>query len=204
LNIDDAEGLPYHYGNPSSIIGPSQIIPIPEFALDLQFEPYIAAIVATNGRRVPVEYADEMILGFTLMNQFVARDLVRRSESARGFDFATALGPVITTPEELEDSVVDSEFGKRYRFSVVARINGVERRRADVTELPITFAQALSICSQSGPLTEGDVIALGPIASWSDEDPALEANDEIQVAVENLGALSTKIGDDASADETES
>jgi len=201
LTIDDAENLPYHYGNPSSVIGPSQIVPRPEFALDLQFEPYLAAVVATPGRRVPVEHADEMILGFSILTQVVARDLVRRSESARGFDFATVLGPVLTTPEELDDHVSDQEFGRRYKLGLVARVNGVERRRADAEDLPITFAQALSLCSQGAPLVEGDIIALGPLASWTDDDPPLEPGDEIQVAVEVLGTLSTKVGEDAPVEE---
>ena len=199
--MDDAETLPYHYGNPASIIGPSSIVPRPEFAIDLQFEPYLAAIVATHGRRVPVEYADDMILGFTIVTQVVARDLVRRSESARGFDFATVLGPVLTTPEDLDGNVVDEEFGRRYKLSVVARVNGVERRRADAQDLPITFAQAISLCSQGAPLVEGDIVALGPLASWTDDDAPLEPDDEVQIAVENLGALSTKVGDDAQLEE---
>ena len=199
--MDDAETLPYHYGNPASIIGPSSLVPRPEFAIDLQFEPYLAAIVATQGRRVPVEYADDMILGFTIVTQVVARDLVRRSESARGFDFATVLGPVLTTPEDLDGNVVDEEFGRRYKLSVVARVNGVERRRANAQDLPITFAQAISLCSQGAPLVEGDIVALGPLASWTDDDAPLEPDDEVQIAVENLGALSTRVGDDAQLEE---
>ncbi|MHB8635790.1 MAG: fumarylacetoacetate hydrolase family protein [Fimbriimonadaceae bacterium] len=201
LTMDEAEALPYQYGNPSSVVGPSQIVPRPDFANDLQFEPYLAAVVATPGRLVPVQHADDMLLGFTIVTQVVARDLVRRSESARGFDFATVLGPVLTTPEELDANVVDEEYGRRYKLSVVSRVNGVERRRADAADLPITFAQALSLCSQSAPLVEGDIIALGPIASWTDEDAPLESGDEIQVAVENLGTLSTKVGDDAPVEE---
>ena len=201
LTVDEMESLPYHYGNPASIVGPSQIVPRPEFALDLQFEPYLAAVVATPGRRVPVDHADDMILGMTIVTQVVARDLVRRSESARGFDFATVLGPVLTTPEELDDNVIDAEFGRRYKLSVIARVNGVERRRADAEDLPITFAQALSLCSQGAPLVEGDVVALGPLASWTDEDAPLEPGDEVQIAVENLGTLSTKVGDDAPVEE---
>lgn len=201
LTTDDAENLPYHYGNPASIVGPSSIVPRPEFAIDLQFEPYLAAIVATPGRRVPVEHADDMILGYTIVTQVVARDLVRRSESARGFDFATVLGPVLTTPEELDGNLVNEEFGRRYKLSVVARVNGVERRRADAQDLPITFAQALSLCSQGAPLVEGDIVALGPLAAWTDDDPPLEPDDEVQIAVENLGTLSTKVGDDATVEE---
>lgn len=201
LTNDDVEALPYYYGNPSSVVGPSQIIPHPEFALDLQYEPYIAAVVATPGRRVPVEHADDMILGFSIVTQIVARDVMRQGPSARAFDFATVLGPVLTTPEELDDHVADAEFGRRYKLSLSARLNGVERRRADVEELPLTFAQALSLCSQAAPLTEGDIVCLGPLATWDDDDSTLESNDEVQVAVEILGTLSTKIGEDAPVQE---
>lgn len=196
LNADEAEALPYNYGNPAALFGPNQIVPRPDYALDLQYEPYIAAVVATSGRRVPVEHADETILGFTIVNQLVARDLVRRSETARGMDFAVCIGPVLTTPDELDDHVIDQEFGRRYKLSVVNRVNGIERRRSGVEDLPMTFAQALSLVSQGAPLAEGDIVALGPLACWEDDEPSLDTGDELQVAVEVLGTLSTKIGED--------
>jgi 2-keto-4-pentenoate hydratase/2-oxohepta-3-ene-1,7-dioic acid hydratase in catechol pathway len=193
LEKDDLEALPYQYGNPSAIVGASQVIVPPEYVLDLQYEPYLVGIVATPGLKIPVEEADDALLGLSIMNLFVARELIRRTESGRAFDFACAVGPVVTTPDELEATVLDHEFGRRWSLTVVTRVNGVERRRGQVSNLPITLAQAVELCSEGPPLSPGDLIALGPLAPWADDEPGLEPDDEVQVSIEHLGTLSTKI-----------
>lgn len=197
LTNDEAELLPYLFGNPSALIGPSQTIEAPSYIQDLQFEPYVAAVVAAPVYRIPVDQADGAILGFTVVNLFVGRGLIQRSESARSYDFAAAIGPVLTTPEELDDFLVDEEFGRRFKLEIIGRVNGIERNRGNLEDLPITFAQAIAVASEAAPLAEGDLIAAGPIGGWSDADSGLEPGDEIQVAVENLGTLSTKVAADS-------
>lgn len=200
LDMEGLEALPYQYGNPSAIVGASQVIVPPEYVLDLQYEPYLVGIVATPGLNFPVEEADDALLGLTIMNLFVARELIRRSESGRAFDFVAAVGPVLTTPDELEGSVIDAEFGRRWSLTVVTRVNGVERRRGQISDLPITLGQAIKHCSEGAPLHPGDLIALGPIAPWTDDEPSLEPGDEIQIAIEHLGTLATKIAQPGSTE----
>lgn len=194
----DEEAPGYFYGNPNSLVGPSQIVPPPGFTQELSVESYVAAIVLGDAHRVDVDEADSLILGFTLLNVVVAQD-VQREERRRGggfgrsHDIAAALGPVITTPDELEDLLVDQEFGRRYGLNAVVRVNGVERGRGSTENLPLTFAQAISAASQSCPLRESDLIALGPVVDF-DDPVTISEDDEVQLAVENLGTLSLKIG----------
>lgn len=189
----------FSYLNPSAIIGPSKIVPYPQISGAVDFEPYLAAVVATGGSHIPVEVADDTLLGFSIVTAVVLRD-AERAESAAGagpgrsFDVALALGPVLTTPDELEDSLVSDERGKRYSLEVVARVNGVEMRRGNVNELPMTVAEAISVASESCPVRAGDVILIGPIAfSIDGEDQRLSPDDQVQVAVERLGTLSLKL-----------
>jgi 2-keto-4-pentenoate hydratase/2-oxohepta-3-ene-1,7-dioic acid hydratase in catechol pathway len=192
------DGLPlYFHGNPSAIYGPSQSIPRPQSIAHLDFEPYLIAIVGSDGVSVPLEMADSMILGYTLSILLVSRDHQReefeqRSGFGRSFDVGGAIGPVVTTPDDLDDSVAAEIPARTYKLSVVTRLNGVEVGRGEIEDLPFSFAELLSTASESGPVRTGDLIAIGPIAQPR-EPIFLEPGDDVQVSVEHLGTLSVKI-----------
>lgn len=193
------EAVPlYFYGNPGSLIGASQIVSMPEVSSELDFEPYIAVVIAQDGLGIPVEEADGYILGISILNMFVMRDIERMEGRAgtgpgRSRDYALALGPVLTTPEELDDALVDEEKGRRFKLSGVARVNGIEKRRGDTEDLPWSFAQLISIASETAPVRAGDIIAAGPLMRSEEPFHPLDAGDEISIAIDRLGTLSTKI-----------
>ncbi len=108
-------------------------------------------------------------------------------------DLGGAIGPVLTTPDELEDSVLDASKGRRYSLSTVGRVNGVERLRGNLADFPFTFAQAISSASQTCTLKAGDIIASGPVLPIAENTILLDPGDEVQLAVENLGAISLKL-----------
>jgi len=157
----------------------------------------VAAVLVGDAYQIDVVDADDLILGITLLNLLVARDTERgeRLVGAIGgsHDLGGAIGPVLTTPDELEDQVDDAEFGRRHALSAVVRINGVERLRGNLVDLPFTFAQAISAASQTCTLKAGDIIALGPVVESLDEPVILDPGDEVQLAIENLGAISLKL-----------
>jgi len=192
---DDAS---FFYGNPNSLIGPSQIVPPPGTLPTLSFHPYVAAVVLGDALGLEVEEADGIYLGATLMIAIVSQtqfDLDRTLGRGfgRSYDVAMAIGPAITTPDELEDFVAAEEFGRRYQLASTARVNGVEVGRGDLSELPLTLAQAAAAASASSPLREGDIIAIGPIVDFV-SPVTLDEGDEVQLAVESLGTLSVRIG----------
>ncbi len=192
---DSGEDEPrYFYGNPACLVGASQLVNDPELSSNLGFESYVAAIVLGNAYKIDLQDADDAILGVTILTMLVPVD-VREAERragggfGRAYDVAGAFGPVITTPDELDDLVTDAEFGRRYSLEVVSRVNGVERSKGNTQDLPITFAQAIAAAAQSCTLHESDIIALGPIASGEH----LEPGDEVQTAASILGSLSLKL-----------
>jgi 2-keto-4-pentenoate hydratase/2-oxohepta-3-ene-1,7-dioic acid hydratase in catechol pathway len=195
-----AGGPNFFYGNPAALVGASQIVPYPVYTGDLDFEPYLGAVVAQDAFNVPVETADAYLIGLTIVNVLVARDIERQERQAgsgpgRSHDSAIVIGPVLTTLDDLEDAVVDDSRGRRYHLAAAARVNGVEVRRGDSENLAFTPAEVLSHASESCPLRPGDVLALGPLAVSETGTPSrLDPGDEIQIAVERLGTLSTKLG----------
>ncbi|RYG34302.1 fumarylacetoacetate hydrolase family protein [bacterium] len=186
LAYEEAE---YVYGNPNALIGPGQVVPYPPTTSSLGFEAWIACVLHSDGHRVPVELADDLILGITILNVLVARD---GSPYGRSRDIGCALGPVLTTPDELDGFVTDESNGRRYGLNAFARINGVERASGESESLPLTFAQAIAAASQNYPVREGDVFALGPLIEPT-EIPLLDPDDEATVSIEGLGAISMKI-----------
>ncbi len=197
LDGDDGPEPQFFYGNPMCLVGASQLIAYPDSVDALSFEPMVAAVVVADAYQVDLQDADDLILGLTLLNLLIAKDK-DRAERALGaigpsHDIGGAIGPVLTTPDELEDQVIDASLGRRYGLSTVVRVNGVERIRGNLSDLPFTFAEALRAASQSCTLRSGDIIALGPVASSDGAPVLLDPGDEVQLAVENLGAISLKL-----------
>ncbi len=189
----------YTYTNPNCVVGPSQILPRPDFAGQIDFEPYLAAIAVQDGMNLSLEEADDLILGFTLLNVLVARDMERTERAygrgaGRSFDLGAVIGPVLTTPDEVEDHQIGADRGRAYQLQAVARVNGVDRRRGETQHLPFTFAEMIRAASLSCPIRAGDVFAMGPIVELGEPDFDLSLGDEVQVSVEKLGAIALKIG----------
>lgn len=187
----------YFYGNPGILAGASQILALPDYVVDLGVLPMVAAVLVSDAHRIEVEEADDLILGYTMVSLLVSRTDERTERQSgvlgRTYDLGGVIGPVITTPDELDDDVETAEFGRRHSLTAVLRINGVERERGSTLDLPFTFAQAISTISQTSILRTGDIIALGPVVEPGEYPTLLEPGDDVQLAVEKLGALSLKL-----------
>src|SRR5438309_1790803 len=86
----------FYFSNPAALYRDGDEVPKPPDTAALDYELELACVIGTDGRPE----------GFTIMNDFSARDLQALEMSvglgpAKGKDFATALGPVLVTPEEL-------------------------------------------------------------------------------------------------------
>jgi 2-keto-4-pentenoate hydratase/2-oxohepta-3-ene-1,7-dioic acid hydratase in catechol pathway len=200
LSTPVADEPHFFYANPSALAGPSQTILFPSFTSRVSVLPFVAAIAVTPGYRVDVLDAEDMVLGLTLMCLVYAPEVQEEEQRAgggpgRSIDLGGVLGPVITTPDELNDFVEDEEFGRRYKLDTVTRVNGVERDRGNLLDLQWTFAEAISHASQSCTIREGDIFAMGPVVE--PEDPlVLEGGDEFQLTIEQLGTLKFRLAED--------
>ncbi|MCA9420809.1 MAG: fumarylacetoacetate hydrolase family protein, partial [Nitrospira sp.] len=90
----------YYKGNPLTIIGPQDDLPWPLQTQKLDYELELACVIGRKGRNIPADKALDFIAGYTIMNDFSARDIqfqemACRLGPAKGKDFATALGPCL-------------------------------------------------------------------------------------------------------------
>ena len=190
----------FYFGNHSAIYGPNAGVPMPRTtALDYELE--IACVIGRAGRDIAQEDAEEYIAGYTIMNDWSARDIQREEMSvglgpAKGKDFATSLGPWLVTPDELEPFALGDG---RYNLPMVARVNGMERSRGNFRDIYYTFAQMIERASRDAALYPGDVIGSGTVGSGclleltAGQGPWLAEGDEVELEIAGLGVLRNQV-----------
>jgi fumarylacetoacetate (FAA) hydrolase len=191
--------LDFVYLNPACLLGPVSVLKKPAFAEGLSFDPCVVVVVAGAGSGVPVESAEELVLGYTLGLSFADESMEGAGfgvvrYSARKRDMGTAIGPAITTPDEMDEAVIEYGAGKRFQMNIAARINGSDFGAWNLADLPVSLSEVVSLASESCALEPGDVICVAlPAKERSAALPPLERGDEIQIVCDRLGSLTTVI-----------
>jgi fumarylacetoacetate (FAA) hydrolase len=172
----------FYFSNPASIYGPDVDVPYPDGTAALDYELEVAAIVGADGA----------IGGFTIMNDWSARDVQARELKvglgpAKGKDFATSLGPVVVTPDELDGSA----------GAMVARVNGEERSRGDLSTMHHGWDVLLETAGRNTRLLPGDVIGSGTVGSGcileAGDERWLQRGDVVELEVEGIGVLRNRV-----------
>ncbi|MCX7930741.1 MAG: fumarylacetoacetate hydrolase family protein [Chlorobi bacterium] len=165
--IPEFDEIPiFYFSNHLAVTGPGNVHVLPRHCEQLDFELECAIVIGKEGRNIPAEHADEYIAGYTVMNDWSARALQMQEMKlnlgpAKGKDFATSLGPVLVTRDELASRRIDSPAGERYDLTMIARINGEEVSRGNLRDMHWTFAQIIERASYGVTLYPGDVIGSG-------------------------------------------
>jgi len=196
----------FYFSNTNALYGHEADIPYPAYTRELDYELEVACVIGKAGRDIRAQDADSHIAGYTILNDWSARDVQREEVKvglgpAKGKDFATSVGPWLVTPDELADRALVSEAGLRYDLSMVARVNGCELSRGNLKSLHYPFAQMIARASQSCDLHTGDLIGSGTVGTgcllelgaietlgrW------LQPGDVVELEVERLGVLRNRI-----------
>ncbi len=173
----------FYFSNPAAIFGPEDEIVFPRESSAWDYELEAAAVIGGDGR----------IAGFTVLNDWSARDLQKMEMAvglgpAKGKDFATSLGPVLVTPEELGD----------LRLEMVARVNGEERSRGNLGELHWSWEQLVEHAARNTRLVPGDVLGSGTVGTGCilehGDGRWLEPGDVVELEIERIGVLRNRVG----------
>jgi 2-keto-4-pentenoate hydratase/2-oxohepta-3-ene-1,7-dioic acid hydratase in catechol pathway len=183
----------YFKGNPRSVIGPDDDVVWPTFAKLMDYELELAVIVGGPVKDLTPENALDAIFGYTIFNDFSARDMQARETQfrlgpAKGKDFDTgnALGPVIVTPDEIPDPAA---------LTMIARVNGQERVRTNSGGMQHSIVDTLVHLSQSETLYPGDVIGLGTVGNGCGYESLtfLNEGDVVELEIERIGILRNRL-----------
>ncbi|MFL5660864.1 MAG: fumarylacetoacetate hydrolase family protein, partial [Ktedonobacteraceae bacterium] len=85
----------FYFTNNSEIYGHDEPVPYPVGSNELDIELEIACVIGRDGKDIPVEEAADYIAGYTIMNDWSARDFQRKDMKlnlgpGKGKDFATS------------------------------------------------------------------------------------------------------------------
>jgi 2-keto-4-pentenoate hydratase/2-oxohepta-3-ene-1,7-dioic acid hydratase in catechol pathway len=186
----------YYKGNHLALSGPGQEIVWPTYSSLLDYELELGVIIGKTGKDVSPEAAGEYIFGYTICNDFSARDALMdemgfgpSAGPAKGKDFDTsnALGPWIVTADEMGDPS-----GAKMRVEV----NGEIRGEALVGDAAHSVFDLVSYASRGETLVPGEVLACGAVGDGTGIETwtFLKPGDQVELHVERIGYLANKIG----------
>jgi fumarylacetoacetate (FAA) hydrolase len=193
----------FYFTNPNAVFGHEDEIPYPHYTDAMDYELEIAAVIGKGGMNIKPEDAPNHIFGYTIFNDWSARDVQRKEMAvglgpAKGKDFASAFGPVIVTHEAL----VDRSEGRPgvYNLVMTARVNGKELSRGNFKDMYWSFGEIIARVSDSAMLHPGDVIGSGTVGTGclleltKFQGPWLNEGDIIELEVERIGILRNRVG----------
>jgi fumarylacetoacetate (FAA) hydrolase len=172
----------FYFSNPAAIYGPEDDIPKPSDTNELDYELEVAVVIGANGT----------IGGFTIMNDWSARDLQRAEMKvglgpAKGKDFATSIGPFVVTPDEFDGTGAQ----------MTARVNGEERSRGDLADMYHSWDAIVAHAARNTRLRPGDILGSGTVGSGCilehGDGRWLEAGDVVELEVEGIGVLRNQV-----------
>ena len=193
-----------YFSNPGAVTGPGEEIPLPPGCRDLDFELEVAVVVGRAGRNIAPEAAADHIAGYTIFNDWSARDLQIDEMKlglgiCKGKDFANTLGPWIVTPDELEPF----RTGDRIDLDMRAEVNGREFGDDTLANMAWSFEELIAYASRGTWIRPGDVIGSGTCGSGAlielrgrrgaDLYPWLAPGDEVTLRVQGIGALTNTV-----------
>jgi 2-keto-4-pentenoate hydratase/2-oxohepta-3-ene-1,7-dioic acid hydratase in catechol pathway len=177
----------FYKGSHQNIIGPEDDVLWPSFTEKFDFELEIAFVIGRTGKNITKENARQYIAGFTVMNDFSARDIQRkemrvRLGPAKGKDWCTAIGPVLVTPDEIGDP---------YNLRMTARVNGEQWSEGNTGSIYWKFEQMIEFLSKDELIHPGDLIGSGTVGSGCglELDRWVQPGDVIELEIEKIGTL---------------
>lgn len=192
----------FYFSNPASVIGHEAEVFAPRGSRALDYELELACLIRTECRDLPADdRAMEVVAGFTIMNDWSARDLQRLEMAvglgpSKGKDFATSLGPDLVTLDELSDHYRDG----RLHLEMTAAVNHRILSQGNAGSMYWTWPQLLAHASRDVTLRSGDVLGSGTIGTGCILELTPEAvggwlkpGDVVELTVERLGTLRNRV-----------
>jgi 2-keto-4-pentenoate hydratase/2-oxohepta-3-ene-1,7-dioic acid hydratase in catechol pathway len=193
-----------YLSNVASILGPRDAVQIPGGSEQLDFELEVGAILGRAARSLTPDQAGACIAGFVVLCDWSARDLQFREMDGKlgpfkGKDFASSLGAVFVTPDEL----ADSRSGTGYDLQMTSQVNGRVYGTDIWSSAYWSFEELISYSSWNTCVEAGSLIGSGTcqggcilelsLRHGADQYPWLASGDEVSLSIERLGAIRARI-----------
>ena len=200
----------FYFTNPHTVLGPGEPLrpPVTErLDFELELAVVIGGVAGSDGANLTPDAAASHIFGYTIMNDWSARDLQAREMKvrlgpAKGKDFGTTLGPWIVTADELAPFLDEDGF-----LAVRAEVfvNGALIGEDLVSNMGWPFPEIVAYAARNSKVVPGDVLGSGTVGNggclgelWGRAGgltpPPLAEGDEVRMVVEGIGELVARVG----------
>src|SRR4030088_923483 len=179
----------YYFTNRFSVRGTNTTVKWPRYSKVMDYELEFGIITMNKGANIPAAKARDHIFGYTIFNDFSARDAQRiemegRLGPAKGksFDGGNVMGPWIVTPDEIGDP---------YSLKMEVRVNGKMRSQGVSDGMLFSFEEIIAHVTQDETLMPGEFIGSGTVGNGCGLEIGwyLEHGDAIELEVEKIGIL---------------
>lgn len=204
------EAPTFYFTNPHTVIGPGDVISPPVTArldFELELAMVIGEVEGSDGRNLGVDAARAHIFGYTIMNDWSARDLQAREMKvrlgpAKGKDFGMTLGPWIVTADELERFIDDDGF---LALHAEVFVNDVLVGHDLTSNAGWPFPEFVAYAARNSRVVAGDVLGSGTVGNggclgelWGRNGaltpPPLATGDVVRMSIEGIGELVNTVG----------
>jgi 2-keto-4-pentenoate hydratase/2-oxohepta-3-ene-1,7-dioic acid hydratase in catechol pathway len=183
----------YYKGNPFSVVGHDAEVHWPSYSRIIDYELEIGVVIGRGGRNIAAGDALRHVFGYTIFNDFSARDtqyaeMQGQLGPAKGKDFDTgnALGPWITTADEIADPQA---------LDMSARINGETWSHGNSREMRHGFRDIIAYASLDETIHPGEVLGSGTVGGGCGNELGrfMKHGDVIELEVGGIGVLRNRI-----------
>lgn len=183
----------YYITNRFSVVGPDTTVTWPRYSELMDFELEFGVFISKPAKNVTAANAKEYIFGYTIFNDFSARDqqvieMQGRLGPTKGksFDMGNSMGPWIVTPDELGDPE---------KMNVEVRVNGETWAKNTTADMLHTFEKMIEHISKDETLYPGEFIGSGTVGNCCglEQDRFLKDGDTIELHVDKIGVLRNKV-----------
>jgi 2-keto-4-pentenoate hydratase/2-oxohepta-3-ene-1,7-dioic acid hydratase in catechol pathway len=183
----------FYHPNRFNVCGTGADVPWPKYSENLDFELEFGCYIGKPGRDIPKALAREHIFGYTIFNDFSARD--EQSKDMMGqlgpgkgkdFDNSNVMGPCLVTADELKDP---------YNLEMKVRVNGEEWGRGHSSEMHWKFEDCIAHISRSETLHPGEFFGSGTVGNGCGLEHMrfLKPGDVVELEVEGIGLLRNRV-----------
>jgi 2-keto-4-pentenoate hydratase/2-oxohepta-3-ene-1,7-dioic acid hydratase in catechol pathway len=188
----------FYFSNPASLLGDGAEVHPPARSTKVDFELELAWVVGDDVRGADLDAAAEAVVGFTIMNDWSARDVQREEMAmslgpAKGKDFGTSLGPVLVTADEFDPR----------RGAMRAWVNDRLYSEADLGECWWSVAEMTAYAAESSVVRAGDLFGSGTCGTGCILElslthgeaayPWLQVGDTVVLEIEGVGRLTNRV-----------
>lgn len=170
-----------HPANPARPEQSGDVVPYPSFTNLLHYEGELAVVIESRMKNVPESEALDHVLGYTCALDVTARDKQKTDLQwvrAKSADKFCPLGPWLVTSLDPQNTTL-----RTY-------VNGELCQEAHTSLMIFPVARILSYISSFMTLEPGDVVLTGTPEGVGE----LKPGDHVEVAIEGIGDLHTRIG----------